>query len=96
MAVVNNLTQSDEKNISKKVFEYFILPCTYYHWEVIMKKQNKKYKEKSKGMSALADGNLGNNMGNFLFDPNGSWTGTPYVGLMGEEFMDPEQDVDDL
>jgi hypothetical protein len=61
-----------------------------------MKTQNKKNKEKSTGMSALADGNLGNNMQNFLYDPNGSWTGTPYFGLMGSEFLDPEQDVDDL
>ena len=61
-----------------------------------MKKQDKNYKEKSKGMSALADGNMGNNMANYLFDPNGSWTGNPYFGYMGDEFLEPEQDVDDL
>ena len=61
-----------------------------------MKKQDKKYKEKSKGMSALADGNMGNNMANYMFDPNGSCTGTPYFGFMGNEFLEPEQDVDDL
>ena len=49
-------------------------------------------------MSALADGNMGNNMTNFLYDPNGSWTGNPYYGYIGldDDFMEPEQDVDDL
>ncbi|MBR7162960.1 MAG: hypothetical protein IKD35_03195 [Clostridia bacterium] len=61
-----------------------------------MKKQDKKYKEKNKGMTALADGNLGANMQDYLFDPNGSWTGNPYYSYLGEEFMEPEQDVDDL
>ena len=60
-----------------------------------MKKNDKKYKEKSTGMSALADGNMGD-MQSFLFDPNGSWTGVPYYGFMGEDFDEPEQDVDDL
>ena len=63
--------------------------------EVDMKKQDKKYKEKSTGMSALADGNMGD-MQSFLFDPNGSWTGVPYYGFMGEDLIEPEQDVDDL
>ena len=61
-----------------------------------MKNKEKKSKRKSTGMSALADGNMGNNMQSFLFDPNGSWTGNPYYGYMGDEFLGPEQDVDDL
>ena len=65
-------------------------------WEVVMKKQNNQFNVKSKGMSALADGNMGPNMQNYLYDPNGSWTGTPYFGYIDEDFMDPEQDVDDL
>ena len=61
-----------------------------------MKKRNKKYDQKATEMSALADGNMGNFMQSCLFDPNGSWTGNPYYGYMGDEFLDPEQDVDDL
>ena len=65
-------------------------------WEVVMKKEIKGYKKKSKGMSALADGYMGSYMQSRLFDPNGSWTGNPYYGYMGDDFLEPEQDVDDL
>ena len=61
-----------------------------------MKKQNKRNNQKSTEMSALADGYMGNFMQSRLFDPNGSWTGTPYYGYLDEDFLDPEQDVDDL
>ncbi len=62
-----------------------------------MKKKYKKNKNQSTGMPALADGNLGTFMQASLFDPNGSYTGRPFVGGLGEmDFEEPEQDVDDL
>ena len=39
-----------------------------------MKKKKKKYANKSTGMPALADGNMGNfSMKNAMYDPNGMW-----------------------
>lgn len=61
-----------------------------------MKKKNKKQTTKSTGMGALADGNMGSLMQSALFDPNGAWTGSPYVGQVDPDLIAPEQDVDDL
>ena len=62
-----------------------------------MKKKKKKYANKATGMSALADGNIGNfSMQNAVYDPNGMWTGTPADVAFGYLDPTPEQDVDDL
>lgn len=62
-----------------------------------MKKKLKKQTEKSTGMAALADGNMGmETMRSAMFDPSGTWTGTPFTGEFYTEDLMPEQDVDDL
>lgn len=61
-----------------------------------MNKKNKKQAKRSTNMAALADGNMGATMQSALYDPNGSWTGNPYMGMVAPEMFEPEQDADDL
>ncbi len=62
-----------------------------------MKKKHKKNTEKPTALSAIANGNMGSYpMISSLYDPNGSWTGTPFSADTLMDIEGPEQDVDDL